>query len=181
MRFGRLHWTMVFVIALLAPCGSASPAPAEFISAETTAFAAKATTFVGEFRAFLNDFPRWDAVHLELPLIALAMTPESNRPAMLMLLWDLWMHDHSNTPTGAPSLPLKGGPPTSSPPGVSGAPGTGSGGGTISGTPGSPGGGGGTGGSPKSAPEPSSLALIAYGGLGLIAFRLVRFRRVRSA
>jgi hypothetical protein len=168
MRFGRLHWTMVFVIALLAPCGLTGRAAGEFISGD-------AATFVGEFRAFLTDFPRWDAAHLQLPLIALAMTPEENRPAMLLLLWDLWMHEHPSASTATANFPLTAGLPGTSPP-VTGAPGTGSGGGTISDTPGPPGGGG-IGGPPQSAPEPSSLALMACGGVGLFGLRLVRARR----
>jgi hypothetical protein len=167
MRFDRLHWIMVFVIALVAPWGMAGRAAAGFIPGD-------AATFVGEFRAFLADFPRWDAAHLEMPLIALAMTPDQQRPAMLLLLWDLWMHDHPSASNGTSTVVfisrLQGTPPP-----VTGGPGNGTGGGTVAGGP--PGGGGGP--PPKSAPEPSSLALIACGGLGLFALRVARWRSRR--
>ncbi len=168
MRFDHLHWTIVFVVALLAPCGSAGRAEGGFIPGD-------AATFVGEFRSFLSDFPRWDTAHFQLPLIALAMTPDQQRPAMLLLLWDLWMHDHPGASAGTTNVFFLSSLPGMPPP-VTGAPGTGSGGGTISDTPGPPGGGGGIGGPPQSAPEPSSLALIACGGVGLCALRIARRR-----
>lgn len=181
MRFGKLHRIIVLVPALLILCATAGPAAADFIPADIENIPANIPAFVQEFRAFLADFPRWDAAHLDLPLVALAMTPEQQRPQMLLVLWDLWMHDQPTPPPTAFNLFPAGNLAGSPPPGVSGPPrGGNGGGGTISSTPGLPEGGGGTSGSPGSAPEPSSLALVACGSLGLLAYRFVRLRRVRG-
>jgi hypothetical protein len=158
MPFKRFRWMIVFAGTLIAPCGTAGRADAGFLPADVP-------TFVNEFRTFLTDLPRWDSAHLELPLIALALTPEQQRSEMLLLLWDLWMHDHPPSPTVETKIIWMGGGS-----GPGGGTGTGSGGGTISST-------GGGGGSPKGAPEPSSLALIACGSLSLLGYRLVRSRR----
>jgi hypothetical protein len=165
MRFGKARWMVVIGITLLVPWGTAGSARADFLASDLP-------TFVNEFRAFLADFPRWDAAHLELPLISLALTPDQQRPEMLLLLWDLWMHDHPPTPPVQTQVIWMN---------SGSGPGNGSGGGTISSFPGTPGGGGDPGGPSRSAPEPSSLALIACGSLGLLGYRLVRSRRLRSA
>jgi len=167
MRNDKLKWMIVFVGTLIAPCSFAGPAAADFLPSDVP-------TFVNKFQTFLTDFPRWDAAHLELPLIALALTPEQQRSGMLLVLWDLWMHDHPPVPQVETKIiwMVGGGPGTGT--GTGTGTGSGSGGGTISST------GGGGGGSPKSAPEPSSLALIACGSLGLLGYRLVRARTVRS-
>ncbi|HEY7312995.1 MAG TPA: hypothetical protein VH643_26770 [Gemmataceae bacterium] len=168
MRNDKLKWMIVVVGTLIAPCVLAGPAAADFLPSDVP-------TVVNEFQTFLTDFPQWDTAHLNLPLIALALTPEQQRAEMLLMLWDMWMHDHLPTPQVETKIiwMVGGGPGTGT--GTGTGAGSGSGGGTISST------GGGGGGSPKSAPEPSSLALIACGSLGLLGYRLVQARRVRSA
>ena len=169
MRFSWLRRIIVFVFTLVAPCGIAGPAAADFIPADIEHIRADIPAFVREFQAFLADFRRWDAVHLQMPLVALALTPEQQRPQMLLILWDLWMNDHPNPSAAAVNVPT-----------VSGVPGGGSGGGTIASDPGPPDDGGGTSGSPGNTPEPSSLLLVSCGSLGLFAYHLVRSRVVRA-
>src|SRR5690242_14039943 len=124
MQSGRLPWPIVFVVALILPCGIAGPATADHISPDFS-------TFAGEFHAFLADFPRWDASHFDLPVLAWAMTPDQQRPAMLFLLMDLWMLDQQNTSLGALTPPPLFSLSQVPQPVVSGTPGTGDGGGTI--------------------------------------------------
>ena len=180
MRFRRWHRTLLLALTLIAPCAIASPVSADFVPADIENIPANIPAFIREFQAFLADFPRWDAAHLELPLVALAMTPEQQRPEMLLLLWDLWMHDHPNTSTASfnfPSMVSLSGVPQ---PGASQTPGAGNGGGTVASTPGGSDGSGEPGGPSHNTPEPSSLALLSCGSLGLIAYRLVRSRTVRG-
>jgi hypothetical protein len=166
MRFGRFQWTIVFVIALLAPCGAAGPARADLM-------AGSAPPFIGQFQAFLQDFPHWDSTHQNTPLTFLATTPENQRPQSLVMLWLLWMRDHNLTPpaTGTGGGAVASLPPDNPPPPPGGAP---------VGIPppggGTPPGGGHTSGS---SPEPSSLVLMGCGSLGLFAYRLVRSRAAR--
>jgi hypothetical protein len=164
MQFNTFRRTIGFVIALIALYGAVGPAQADFTPTPTP-------TFVGQFQSFIADFPKWDTTHNDMPLVFLATTPEQQRPQALLMLMLLWMHDHpgtvstSTTTTGGGTVASL--PPSNNPP----LGGSGGGGGP-------PGGGGHTAGG---APEPSSLALMGCGSLGLLAFRLVRSRVVRKS
>jgi hypothetical protein len=165
MRFDTFRRTIAFVIALLAMYGAVGPAQADFAPTPTP-------TFVSQFQAFIADFPKWDTKHQEMPLVFLATTPEQQRPQALLTLWLLWLRDHQGT---VASVGGGGGgtvisPPSNNPPPGGGTPPGGGGGGP-------PGGGHTSGGG---APEPSSLALMGCGSLGLLAYRLVRSRMVRK-
>ncbi|HMF13935.1 MAG TPA: PEP-CTERM sorting domain-containing protein [Gemmataceae bacterium] len=162
MRFDTFRRTIVFVIALIALHDKVGPAQADFTPTPTPGF-------VSQFQSFVSEFPKWDTKHQDIPLVFLATTPEQQRPQALLMLWLLWLRDHQGTvsPTGGgtvASLP----PPNNNPP---------QGGGILPGGGGPPGGGHTSGGS---APEPSSLALMGCGSLGLLAYRLIRSRVVRK-
>jgi hypothetical protein len=124
-----------------------------------------APPFIGQFQAFLHDFPHWDSTHQNTPLVLLATTPDSQRSQALVMLWLLWMRDHNLAPPTTGGGTVASLPPDNPPP----PPGGGAGG-----IP--PPGGGHTSGS---SPEPSSLVLMGCGGFGLFAYRLVRSRAAR--
>ncbi len=101
MRFDKLGRLLFFVLALIVLCGAAGPAMAGFNPTTIENIPANIPAFVGEFQSFLADFPRWDAAKMDLPFMILALTPEQERPEVLLLLWDLWMQDRLSSSGGA--------------------------------------------------------------------------------
>lgn len=174
MRFQMISWSIVLVIAVIAPCGLPGTAKADFIPADIAGIPANVPAFLQEFRAFLSDFSQWDTAHFDVPLMALILTPDQQRAEMLLLLWHFWMQDQASTSTGALNSSLMGSLSEVPQSGVGGTPGTTSGGGTIASLPGTTGQLGGSGDPSHGTPEPSSLTLIACGSLGLLAYRLAR-------